>query len=465
MHSSAFFLRILLWFLCAVATVSAAEPGKAGNTIPAGDLRDDSGFYSIVFYYSPDPSADPEATARALVAKAFPGVPFLTEEKPEIRPPFIAIEDERAPLKIFPVPPTSYFKYAGRGLGAEAIAGIQKTSRATRLLLIAPREDVWKAGRKFTQLAHDFATATGATLWDSATRECFSREAWKEKRLTTWPEDQEIPDIKNHVTMHLYQPDDRSRYLRVITLGMEKFALPDLVVEKLVSSDGKGAGNLINLVAQLLAEKPQVTDATKVLFRVADLRSPTQRKYFEEDWLEKATGEIRLTLLKGKPDEGDPENRLIELDFRNAPGKTNEERRNAALSTLWGSKDEVVGVKHDAELLDASEQARAKLPALRKQFTAGLPPGERLLLKVPFARDDEGQEWMWVEVMQWPTSGKISGILQNDPFYIKSLRAGSKVRIEEGEVFDFIHYRADGTIEGNETGKIMQKRSEAETKK
>jgi uncharacterized protein YegJ (DUF2314 family) len=116
-------------------------------------------------------------------------------------------------------------------------------------------------------------------------------------------------------------------------------------------------------------------------------------------------------------------------------------------------------VKHNEELLEASRRARIRLNQLHPSFDKGLPPGSRLLVKAPFARDDEGNEWMWVEVMKWPAVGKMEGILQNDPFYVRKLKAGSKVQISAAEVFDYELYREDGTTEGNETGKLMKKQA------
>jgi uncharacterized protein YegJ (DUF2314 family) len=192
------------------------------------------------------------------------------------------------------------------------------------------------------------------------------------------------------------------------------------------------------------------------------IKNEALRAGHEGKLYENASGEITLALVNARRDEGDPENRLVEIDFRNSSGRSNAERQTSALSGLWGSKDSLTTVKHDDELLAASERARKKLPELHKLFAKGLEPGVQLLLKAPFQRDDKGNEWMWVEILQWPDGGKATGILQNDPFYIKMLRAGSKVVIKEAEVFDYILYGKDGTSEGNETGRIMEKR-QAET--
>lgn len=430
----------------------AAEP-EPGEPTEAGDVRDKAGIYSVVFYYKPDPAADARTTAESLLKELLPNVPVETGIS---TPPCVVFEEEKAPLKNFPVPEASYFKYAGRGLTGKDIASMQKTSRATRVALLAPKEDVWRMGRAFTEFALKYAEKTDAFIWDSATRECFTREAWKERRLEDWPATG-IPNITRQITIHLYQPDDSDRYLRAITLGMEKFALPDVVIERLIASNNRPAGNLINLVCQSFAENPVITDPRKQKFKLNALNAGSFRKAQEESLLDNATGEATLELLTAKRQDGDPANQLIEISFSNGAGKTEDERKEQILLTLWGSKDSVVGVQHDAEILAASKRALVKLAKLRPTFQKGLAPGERLMVKAPFRRDDEGNEWMWVEVMKWPVEKKLEGILQNSPFYIKQLKAGAKVEVKFSEIFDYIFVHADGTDEGNEIGKLMEK--------
>ncbi len=48
--------------------------------------------------------------------------------------------------------------------------------------------------------------------------------------------------------------------------------------------------------------------------------------------------------------------------------------------------------------------------------------------------------------------------MRNDPADVPGLRAGSTVEVAEADIFDFSHVYTDGRREGNETGKIMNKR-------
>ena len=87
-------------------------------------------------------------------------------------------------------------------------------------------------------------------------------------------------------------------------------------------------------------------------------------------------------------------------------------------------------------------------------------PGERLLVKAPFeVPDGGGEEWMWVEVTAWK-GDVIHGLLMNRPHRIPDLEPGAKVTVKEGDVFDYMHEHEDGTLEGNETGELIRKRTE-----
>ena len=62
------------------------------------------------------------------------------------------------------------------------------------------------------------------------------------------------------------------------------------------------------------------------------------------------------------------------------------------VGSLFEWEDSVSKIQHNDEILAASQRAKAKLPSLRKDFQAGLEPGEFIQVKAPFATPDGGRE-------------------------------------------------------------------------
>ena len=429
---------------------------KANNFAPKGDLRQKGAGIGVVFYYTPEPAVPPLEAIRKAVEKEMKGTAVF-ESFDEAEPPCIVLMEEKAPLKNYPVPDTGYFKHAGHGLKAEEIAAIQKTSRASIAVLITPTDGLWKRAKAFNRVAHEFAVTTKAHIWDSPTRECFHRDAWKEERIDGWG-DGEIPNLRSQITIHNYQSGD-SGHVRSITLGMEKFALPDVAVERSVKSENKAVGSLINVFCQTIAANSVLKDPSRFPLSLDALPGPLA-KYYRESLQENGTGKAELAIMRGTPDDGDPDNDQVALDFRHGKGATEDERRDEWLGRFWGSKDEIVSIQHDEAIKKASQEARGKLTAMKAKFRKGLEPGASLLVKGGFPRDDQGLEWMWVEVLKWSDDDVLSGSLQNDPFHIKALKSGANVSVKLAEAFDYILVNPDGSREGNKTGELMQKQLE-----
>ena len=62
--------------------------------------------------------------------------------------------------------------------------------------------------------------------------------------------------------------------------------------------------------------------------------------------------------------------------------------------------------------------------------------------------------------MRWEGT-RITGILENVPEKVDGLKAGSHVEVDDGSLYDYELHLKDGSIEGNETGKILMKRDGA----
>jgi len=260
--------------------------------------------------------------------------------------------------------------------------------------------------------------------------------------------------VSRHITIHAYKKD---AYVRAVTLGMAKFGLPDMVIDRFSWSLQGQMGNLINLCCQAFAEGTQLQHRGEFRLDLRTVRNSSVRKAHAESLSEHSTGAVDLMLRTGIWEEGDPRNRLIEICFDKFPGVDLETRQTALLCALFGcEEDSAARIVHTDELLEASQDAKLRLPALREAFRIGLGPGEYMLVKAPFSTPDGGNEWMWVEVTVWK-GNRIKGILRNEPENVPGVRGGSTVEVNERDVFDYIHYLPDGTEEGNWTAAILQR--------
>ncbi|WP_232021846.1 DUF2314 domain-containing protein [Mycobacterium basiliense] len=341
------------------------------------------------------------------------------------------------PHRNYPPPDPEFVGLFNHGVSPQQAIALQGTQTAFILNFSCPIEHGWGPLRAMQQLTGDLAAATGGLIWDAETREMFTPAAWNELRVDRWTG--RTPDINDHTIIHAYEIDGK---MRVITLGMAKFGLPDVVVNDVPRSACSNVGHLVNVFCQAIAERPMV-------------QHPGEFDLDYRRFKPNATGAAPLTVKIGRHHDGDPLNRLLEITFDRGPGHDAHARRRAILAAAFESEPSIVPATHDDAVEAASRRARAKLPALRALFHQGLPPGELMQVKAPFEGPNSIREYMWVDVVSW-NGDEITGLLVNEPFNIPGLRAGQMVVVEQSTVFDYKHQRRDGTISGNETEKLVR---------
>ena len=452
----------ILLFLSPLALLSCSDhidPGEITHSnsstekediVPPKDVMEDHITFQFAIYYLPTPKTDPLAelaTQLKVEAASFARVKKVDGKE---NAPTLAARIDTEPQKNYAPPDAQFLQRFGRGLNADDVKQLQKTRSVLILDFSYPKTHVWTGQRAALKLTGSLARSTGGVIWDEATREIFSPTTWEERRITDWTE--QVPDVSKHTVIHAYST---GKAVRAITLGMEKFGLPDVVIQNFSWSLNRNMGHIVNLFAQGLAEGAKVPIPGNFDLNFRAIRNPKVREPQLRNLLPKATGVALLSLKKGKWEKGDPANRLIEVTFKRGRGPDIHAKQDFVLAQAFGWKDEITPVRHDEELQAASRRARRKLPALRKEFNKGLAPGEYILVKAPFATPDKGKEWMWVEVSSWK-SIKITGMLKNEPFNIPNLHAGQIVNVSETDVFDYIRKRANGTVEGNETAKLIE---------
>jgi uncharacterized protein YegJ (DUF2314 family) len=402
---------------------------------PAGPLR--------APHYLPKPRVDPVATLRALAeAKPF----SIFTEIPNVPPDGPAVVVRAPPLAEYAPPRPESLKYANRGLDDAHQTALLATSQVSLLEFRIGGDAVDALYASALRLVGALAKSAGGLPWDDATRQVFSLEKWQ-SRIDAF--ESGVPVVAEHIKIDAYRDGE---LLRLVTLGMEKMGLPDVVVNQVSMHDSDSIGSLMNLLCQALAERPTLDESGTFDLAFDSIKSQAARaKVTFED---KAGRRVRLKLAIGERQEGDADNRLMEIVFPGPPDGL-QERQNVAVTSMFGTHDEIKQVKHDPALLAASARARAKLMALKPVWSKQPPELEKLMVKGPFRTPSGGNEWMWVEVTSWEGT-TIHGLLQNDPYEVEGLRAGSRVAVEESSIFDYILRKADGGIEGNETAKLLE---------
>lgn len=426
----------------------------AGIPVPDGPLVTDVVYFQFAVYFLPRATTDPRtAVQQALQAHTQEFRPTLVNELDEAptAAQLRATLEEDVP-NAYPPLPREMMKYFAHGLSKEQAEQFMLAEEAMLLDFQHPGALALPALRAANSLVAEVAQATGGLVWDEETREVFSPEEWRARRLAHWS--QALPCVSDHTTIHVYATGD---YVRSVTLGMRKFGLPDVVVERSSRSLARNVGEIINLLCQRIVERGVLDAPGAITLRLADIQETRMRASISvavppEDSSET---EADLNLWQAAPQDGDPNNRLMEITCEAYEGLDDVTRLGQMIARFFGKEDDVTYVEQDdAALQAASDRARAQLPALRKTFSAGLKPGEVLLLKCPFETPDAGREWMWVEVTAWERAN-LRGLLMNEPFHIPDLHAGQTVEVRQEDVFDYILRRDDGTQEGNETGNML----------
>jgi uncharacterized protein YegJ (DUF2314 family) len=241
---------------------------------------------------------------------------------------------------------------------------------------------------------------------------------------------------------------------------MRKFGLPDVLINDSPCLGSETLGSFINLVCQTIVENGMIKRKGRLPVNIDSIKNEDLRTILSDSLKQDAAKKADLTIVKGEPEQGDPENKLIEIKFIDGSRTGSQVEQKRILSQIFGSEDEVHMVKEsNVEILAASRRAKKKIPALKEKFVKGLSVAEHLLFKFPFTNKEGENEFMWVEVIEW-SGDNIIGILQNDPVFVTDLKAGARVKKKIDQVFDYIFYLPDGKTEGNETGKIILKMQE-----
>jgi uncharacterized protein YegJ (DUF2314 family) len=331
---------------------------------------------------------------------------------------------------------------------------LQESDRAIQIVFYGTHDQIFEKQRKLSQLVYEITDQKKVIIVDLSTFDYFNGSLWKQYRVD--PFNEEPLNIASQVMIHVYRERE---FCRAVTLGMNKFCLPEISVRNFPCSNQNPFGNLVNATVQTLYENPSVNADSTLTVDIGAIRNNAVRELLLSSCMDNASRVVDVKLRSVAREEGDNYAPQLLIAFQNAEYSSPQEEANEVIKNLFGAEDSLIYTSHDEELLKASERAKQRLPQLKKQFNNGLPPGYSIMVKVPFKTDDGGNEWMWVEVTKWKET-EMDGILQNDPYEIKNLKAGAIVQFKESDIFDYLLHKPDGSFEGNETGEILERKGE-----
>lgn len=264
------------------------------------------------------------------------------------------------------------------------------------------------------------------------------------------------PDARKLIAVHSVGGGESAPF--VDTMGMARLGLPELYVRAVAPAQVDSMIGMINATAQALIVHGDLSRPGELDVDVADLDPATAEAIRKTGGTGKVTWRVRWST------GGDESIHTLVLELEPATGTgaatgTGIEGLDTAIDAFFGKPSELMtdAAADDPELLAAGLRARGELADLRAHFAKGLPPGERLAVKAPFSTADGFVEWMWVDVTRW-RKDELTGLLNNDPEYVTTLRAGQEVTVKLADVADYIHVLPDGTEVGGYSVEILRKR-------
>ncbi len=407
------------------------------------------GALSEIGFYTMDTTLDETAIKKELKT-IFPDVYFVDDAPEIIDRTMVYLEAITDVAEDYPAHNMEYLKYFAEGFSKTQKEQLTTSKNAFILVLYYEDKDVFTHTKKLFDWVYNKTKNTDFFIYDGEVREYFLPEIWKRDRVDAW--ENGIPNAVKQLTLHSYREDE---YCRSITFGMQRFGLPDLVIDDSPCTNVSNTSQLLAIIAQLLLEGNQIEESNLSVDLDA-IKNTSFQKLIPEMTYENAGKKATINFTRlAIQEEGDPFNTIFRVNFKNDDYENSQAYESEIYKQLFGSEDEVTHVSHNDEIMAASQRAKEKLPELRALFNEGLEQAT-LVLKAPFTTDEGGNEWMWIEVTKWKGE-TIEGILQNEPHYIKNLKSGAKVTVQQIDIFDYILYKADGSQEGNETGKLIMK--------
>jgi hypothetical protein len=249
----------------------------------------------------------------------------------------------------------------------------------------------------------------------------------------------------------------------LVTRGMVKFGLPDLVLRGVPDDRHRESEVLLGyLASQLAGWAARLRMASSTGKPIQAKLSSTCHLAMDQilaahviapsDPGTKPSGATTLRFEMTAPHHGVPRLRVIP-----AGGPAHDAQaavRRMVTELFKPSENHVEGPR---DISGKSEDVSHDAPgmnAVKTRFLAGLPEGTRLSVRHGFPIANSAPEYLWVCVDSW-SGGRIRGRLEVEPVRSADLRHGDAVELDESEVFDWIITHPDGVREGARLNQLI----------
>ncbi len=253
-------------------------------------------------------------------------------------------------------------------------------------------------------------------------------------------------DVSQVATVEVHEGKDGR--LVLATRGLRRLGLPELVAAGLPADSLGPDAARVNAVAQAVYERGL---SAQVVVDASTFASPTARaaacELKGQAVLDYHHGHTRL--LGGGVRAG-----LVSFDgeFGSCPAGA---ATGAPTSPPLAPNDPAPEAPpDDLATVQAASLARLAGP-VHDAWQAGLPAGERLMIKAPFQSAEGKVTWLWLGVQEWKADDVLVGQLLSRPPDGFGLAEGQQVQSRLDLVFDYLWQKADGTTEGNETQRFL----------
>jgi hypothetical protein len=436
--------RLLPWILVALAAGVLCQSCRRGGT---PRFNEEALFYSAVLIPADGRAipADAAALGQALSGAAWPDPAW--SKAAQAAQPLLASRElkvQMASPKDFPIPEVQYLTGFGYGMTEEDMVRCAASTRVYQIILTLPPAEAVRTYPAFQALTLAAAQAMKGYVFDVSAKMAFTPAEYG--RTLFNPSDW---DLSRHVLVQRY-PYQPGRF-RVVTLGMAKFACPEVEVRDFPAKDGLlfqhlAAAAATRLVSLRLRGEPGAFPEALSLDPAAIKNAPGR------PGKEPASGaaSVQVRLEAGETAEGDPQDNIVRL----AP----PEGFSGGLPE-WSSalSEKVLGFGLQVDYMAAGgipaakiQAARAGLPGVRERFLAPHPAGEEYYVKFACTVEGAGVEYLWLKVAGWDGDG-VAGTLLTEPALAKQFTAGQPLRVAGPEVVDWMIRGAGGKIEGRLT--------------